>query len=145
MGGVVAQGAEGVGPMGGVREGELLQVGEGEEWVHILRGEGTGEEEKEGEGRRRERGKGRGEGGGEEEWEWRSGSGGVGGERGDERAACYSSEHATCKHNCRIFQEIDLLQLRKGTELVKVMRRVHKSLGVNQRCTYVRTYMYGSG
>ena len=76
MGGVVAQGAEGVGPMGGVREGELLQVGEGEEWVHILRGEGTGEEEEEeGEGRRRERGKGRGEGGGEEEWEWRSGRG----------------------------------------------------------------------
>ena len=80
MGGVVAQGAEGVGPMGGVREGELLQVGEGEEWVHILRGVGRGGGgggggEKEGEGRRRERGKGRGEGGGEEGWEWRSGRG----------------------------------------------------------------------
>ena len=75
MGGVVAQGAEGVGPMGGVREGELLQVGEGEEWVHILRGEGMGEEEE-------EVGRGGG-GGGEEEGEGEGeGRGGGGGEEG---------------------------------------------------------------
>ena len=61
VGGVVAQGAKGVGPMGGVREGELLQVGEGEEWVHILRGRGRG-------GGGGGRG-GRGGGVGGEEWE----------------------------------------------------------------------------
>ena len=38
VGGVVAQGAEGVGPMGGVREGQLLQAREGEEGGHVLKG-----------------------------------------------------------------------------------------------------------
>ena len=44
--GVVAQGTEGVGPMGGVGEGELLKVMEREEGGHILRegGEGEGRE-----------------------------------------------------------------------------------------------------
>ena len=42
--GVVAQGTEGVGPMGGVREGELLKVMEREEGGHILREGGEGGE-----------------------------------------------------------------------------------------------------
>ena len=78
--------------MGGVREGELLQVGEGEEWVHILRGEGTGEEEEEeGEGRRRGRGeegrRGRRGGVGVEEWEGK-------GETREQHATVQSTPHA---------------------------------------------------
>ena len=43
VGGVVAQGAEGVGPVGGVREREFLQEREGEEGGHVLKGGVGGE------------------------------------------------------------------------------------------------------
>ena len=42
VGGVVAQGAEGVGPVGGVREREFLQERKGEEGGHVLKGGGEG-------------------------------------------------------------------------------------------------------